>query len=324
MLRPQNNYSGPQTQTPLVCRGQHARPQYAHGHFTQAANAAGHGYAHTSIEASTSPTMFSIPRTGSNEYVYDTCSTSDSSRESSAYPRAPAPSTSTTKPRSTRAKRGSESQGSSDDRKAKRPSTNDSEIWCTDCECPFDDCSNPKTHKTKGKKILKEKHARGEHATILQNFEDMVQNVVHCEGKKLQQPGNKKKSGCNIQKKEIFVSTDILLDEAMWTIASLGRDPWKAFTERARRRVEAYDPDSCPTALPPGSLMADASGNDVCPHNARNQACQEPIECRKHRRAVNFPRNLERIMRSGQAGNIARTPSERSSRSSKSSTPKRH
>lgn len=123
---------------------------------------------------------------------------------------------------------------------------------------------------------------------------------------------------------EVLSSADIAMDEALSTIASYGSEALAEFEERLRRRVEAHDAENWPAALPPGSLMADPSGQDVCPHDVHYQPCQDPIECRKARRGVNLERNLAAIMRSGSARRSVNTPSQRSFKSSKSSTPRRH
>ena len=105
----------------------------------------------------------------------------------------------------------------------KRPDSSKGEFWCTDCECAVTECTSPKVHKARVKTIVKEKSSRSTQASILQSHEDLTQNALNISGYKIQQPGNKKKSGMEYDKKEVLVSTQITMDVAMKHLARGGR-----------------------------------------------------------------------------------------------------
>lgn len=315
------NYIGQQA-TQYGYYGQPSPPQHAGGQVFQVPMAAYRSNAHPSIEASTPPAAFSSPRVMNNDYAYDTSSVSSSSRESSAHPRGSVSST-TAQSRSTRAKRGSESQASGSDRSTKRPSTRarsnggNDELWCVECHCCPKECTDPETHSFKLKKIVKEKSSRSAQAAILQNCEDLTQIALNVNVDKIQQPGNKKKSGLTVDKKQGLMITEIALDEGLQTIAGLGHEQFNAFKQRVHLRTQERLTSECPSELPKGSLMAGRNGEEPCGHTQ----CADPIECRKTRRSAPCNHNLNQLMASPM--HAASRHSSADSRS-KSSTPRRH
>ncbi|GAB7330235.1 hypothetical protein MBLNU13_g01893t1 [Cladosporium sp. NU13] len=292
-LPPVREPHGYPVQHPSATAYNHAQPAQAH-------TPAYHGYTHASIEASTLPAAFSSPRGMYADDASDTSSDSSGSRESSTCPRNSYSSATTTKARSTRAKRGSESQGSGSDCGMKRPDISKGELWCTDCECAVADCTSPKVHKARVKKIVKEKSSRSTQACILQGHEDLTQNALNFGGYKIQQPGNKKKSGMKYDKKEVLVSSQITMDVAVERIARRGRAEYEGFIREARKRVEAHLVHGLQTALPAGSLMSGPDGEGPCVHELRNMKCEDSIECRKSRRSVQFNNNINQILDSAE------------------------
>lgn len=183
-------------------------------------------------------------------------------------------------------------------------------------------CSQPKVHKAKVKKVVKEKSSRFAQASILQGHEDLTQNAIHFTDYKLQQPGNKKKSGMVYDKKEVLVSTSIILDEAMQTIASIDPEIYEAFTIRARHRVAHHIAYGSSTELPAGSLMTGPSGEGPCLHELNHVECETSIECRKNRHQMHFENNLKkRFMSSKVRSASGQSPA---GGRSNSSTPRRH
>lgn len=293
---------------------------YNHAQLAQAQAPAHYGYTHASIEASTPPTAFSSPRGMYADNASDTGSDSSGSRESSTCPRGSISSTTATYSRSTRTKRGSESQGSGSDRSMKRPDSSKGDLWCTDCECAVAECTSPKVHKARVKKIVKEKSSRSTQASILQGHEDLTQNVLNISGYKIQQPGNKKKSGMLYDKKEILVSTQIFMNVAT---KHLARHPaeYEAFKREACESIQAHLENGSQSALPAGSLMAGPYGEGPCIHELHHTKCEEFIECRKSRRGVHFNNNINQIQDSAEQP-ASHQFSAGGSRSS-SSTPRR-
>ena len=222
---------------------------------------------------------------------------------------------------STRTKRGSESQGSGSDRSTKRADSSKGEMYCEECECPIDDCSEPRVHKARVKKIVKEKSSRSNQASILQGHEDLTQNALNIRGYKIQQPGNKKKSGMLYDKKEILVSTQIALDEAIKTVARLGGpqgyDDWVRATSE---RIDTHLIHGSQTGLPANSLMSGTDGEGPCIHQLHRVKCEDYLECRKSTRSVHYKNNLNQILDS--APRSAAHQLSAGSRSS-SSTPRR-
>jgi hypothetical protein len=298
-----------------------AAAAFTHAQQSQAHAAAHYGYPRSSIEASTSPAAFSSPRGMYNDIASDNSSDSSGSRESSAYPHGSIPSPATTKGRSaktTRTKRGSESQGSGSDRSTKRPDSSKAELWCEDCECDIAECPEPKVHKARVKKIVKEKSSRSSQAAILQSHEDITQCSLNIGGcYKVQQPGNKKKSGMLYDKKEVMTATLIQLEEANETIASFGQEHYDGYKARASFRVQNHIAQGSPMGLPAGSLMSGPNGEGPCLHELNHRKCETPIECRKNRRDLHYKTNIDRIM------STASHHSSMATRSS-SSTPRRH
>jgi hypothetical protein len=317
--RPHRDYHGPQG-TQVAYYGQQPHPQYT----SRGVVPIDRGYALSSIEASTPSTAYSSPRMSYHEIACETSSISSSSRESSAHPRGPIPSATTAKPRTNRMKRGSESQGSGHDHRAKRPShspqsdRDNGQTWCLECECCTTECSDPKIHAQRLKKIVKEKSARSAQAAILQKLEDLTQIALNFNVNKRQQPGNKKKSGLTVDKKQGLSTVEIIVDEALQTIAKYGPQEYLAFEHRVRCRTEAYLLSDSPSELPAGSLLAGPSGEDSCQHVGSR--C-EPIECRKDRRSRRCKDNLHHLW-----GSSSNTTSRgvSSGSKSKSSTPRRH
>jgi len=268
--------------------------------------------------------VFSSPRVMRNDHMWDTSSHSSGSRESSTLSGGSPSSTTATNGRSTRptrTKRGSESQGSGSDRSTKRPDSSKGELWCADCECAVADCSNPKVHTARVKKIVKEKSSRSNQASILQNHEDLTQNALNISGYKIQQPNNKKTSGMLYDKKEILASTQIFLDEALQRIAGLGPEEYGDFIRKASTRIEHHIAHGSREQLPAGSLMSGPDGEGPCRHEISNVKCDTQIECRKSRRSVQMDKNLNNIMRSA----ATRTSQQGSAGCrSNSSTPRRH
>ena len=292
---------------------------YNYAQLAQAHAPIHYGYTHASIEALTPPAAFSSPRGMYADNASDTSSDSSSgSRESSTCPPG---SISSTTAWSTRAKRGSESQGSGSERRSiKRPDSSKGELWCTDCECAVAECTSPKVHKARVKKIVKEKSSRSTQASILQSHEDLTQNALNFNGYKIQQPGNKKKSGMEYDKKEILASSQIFMDEALQTIAGSGEKAFHEFLSRLGGRVQHHITHGSATELPANSLLSGPDGEGRCLHEINKTKCDTPIECRKSCRSENYNNNIRRIIRSA-----PRSPSQQSwagSRSS-SSTPRR-
>jgi hypothetical protein len=320
VLRPHRDYSGLQP-TQRAYHGQPLPAQYSSGHFHQGQSAAYHGQAHASIERTTPSASFSSPRSAYNDTVYDTSSVSSSSRESSAYPLGSASSASAQKV--TRNKRGSESQGSGSDRSTKRKSTRSGsdgpkdEMWCTICKCRADDCTNRKQHLPKTKKVVKEQSSRSAQAAVLQNLEDYAQICLKYNGgDKKQQPGNKKKSGLTVDKKQGLSLTEIIVDETIQTMIGYGPQAFNDFRERVCLRHQANDKFE---GLVHGSILAKESGEESCHHIN----CGTSIECRKEVRTSAFNENFPRIMGPRLNGGSRRLSAASDSRS-KSSTPRRH
>jgi hypothetical protein len=326
VLRPQREYVGRYT-TQQAYYGQPPLAQHHSGHFHQGPSATYNGQTHASIEASAPSASFSSPRTVYSDHAYDTSSVSSSSRESSAHPRGSVSSSTTAQPRATRAKRGSESQGSGSDRSTKRPSTRSrsdgpkDDFMCVNCDCLSGECPEPKKHVHKPKKIHKEQTSRSAQAVVLQNLEDYAQIALDLNNDdKKQQPGNKKKSGLTVDKKQGLSLTEIIVDEGLQTIASLGAPAYEAFAHRVQLRHQSNTKLS---GLVPGSILSGPSGEDLCPHILARVKCDDQIQCRKDRRGGACHDNLARIMGSRSDGSSRRSSAASDSRS-KLSTPRRH
>lgn len=247
----------------------------------------------------------------SNNY-FDTSSVSSSSRESSVYSGTPSSSANTVRvaaasgSRSTRAKRGSESQGSGRDRKRPSMSSNAGPLsedecgsWCDTCHTPFRNCSTPKEHERKGKKIVKEKAARNKQAQVLQKIEDLHDNVYDLTPLKPQMPGNQKKSGLEHDKQELFEVTLLVLDRQFQRMASnLSTDVLEQHRNEVNQAIRDHILAKGDDGLYKGSLLASESGTDACPHEGRGSQCDNPIPCRKRIHARNFADNLARITES--------------------------
>ena len=278
-----------------------------------------HGHQYSSVESIPS-TAYSSPRmTANHNNFFDTSSVSSSSRESSVYSGAPASSTNTVRvnpnSRSTRTKRGSDSQGSNAERQSKRPSrssTNNDRhsgdeftSWCDTCNSPFSNCSTPKQHERKSKKIGKEKASRDSQAEVLQHFEDLLENNFSLTCLKLQQPGNHKKSGLVYDKQQVIESALVALN--MYTRklvsavepedledfnAGVNAVIEKVVTTKGRDQAAALDEVSL---LASASASSGAAGGEVCVHVACGLRCDVPIACRKARRAGNYDANMKSI-----------------------------
>ena len=259
-----------------------------------------------------------------NDIGSDNSSDSSVSRESSAYPRGSVSSTTAVTGRSTRSprtRRGSESQGSGSDRSNKRPDSSKGELWCTDCECAVANCSDRKVHKARVKKIVKEKSSRSSQAAILQCLEDLVQTVLNIIGLKVQQLGNKKKSGILYDKKQVLMSSLIFLDTLLQAAADSGVDYFNTVAEEARSRIQNHFLHDSTTELYAGSVMSGPEGESPCLHQHSRVKSDVDIERRKSRRAMHIKNNLKRRMNSA-----ARPTSHQCSADSRSnsSTPRRH
>ena len=181
----------------------------------------------------------------------------------------------------------------------KRPDSSKGELWCTDCECTVAECTSPKVHKARVKKIVKEKSSRSTQASILQGHEDLTQNVLNISGYKIQQPGNKKKSGMLYDKKEILASTQIFMNVAT---KHLARHPaeYEAFKREARESIQTHLENGSQSALPADSLMAGPDGEGLCIHELHHTKCENSIECRKSRRSMHFNNNITQIPESAE------------------------
>jgi hypothetical protein len=285
---------------PHAYHGRHQAPSaYAHVQPAQAHATVQYEHPHASIEASTPPAFSSLRVI--YDQVSDTSSDSSGSRESSTCPRGSAWSTTATNggsTHSTRTKRGSESQGSGSDRSIKRPDSSKGELWCTDCECAVADCTSPKVHKARVKKIVKEKSSRSTQASILQSHEDLTQNALNIIGYKIQQPGNKKKSGMEYDKKEVLASSHIFMDESIQTIASFGPQILHDFLRRTGDRVQHHIVHGSAQELPADSLMSGPDGEGPCLHEISNTKCESLIECRKRCRSVHYKNKINQILES--------------------------
>jgi hypothetical protein len=287
---------------PQYYRGQYATlPTSTHAQFPETHAPIHYGYPHASIEVSTPPASFSSPHGMFNDIGSDSSSNSSGSRDSSAYPSRSVSSTTAVNGRSTRStrtKRGSESQGSGSDRSTKRPDSSKGELWCTDCECAVANCSDRKVHKARVKKIVKEKSSRSSQAAILQCLEDLVQTVLNIIGLKVQQPGNKKKSGMLYDKKQVLMSALIFLDTLLQAAADSGVDYFNAVAEEARSRIQNHFLDDSTTELYAGSVMSGPKGESPCLHQHNRVKSDVDIERRKSRRAMHIKNNLKRRMSS--------------------------
>jgi len=277
-----------------------------------------HGHVNTSVESAPS-TAYPSPRTmPSNQYL-DNSSVSSSSRESSVYSETPTSSV-TAKAglaynlRSTRTKRGSDSHGSSSGRGSKRPPTSKSGdeffAWCDACKCLFRDCSTPKEHERKSKKIDKEKASRCRQALALQDAEDYLANLCDLSPLKPQMPGNQKKSGLAYDKQQIIEALLIVIDMQTRDHASLlGREAsdelGRRMSQIIKQRVSTKGGEG---AILQGSLLASKSGEERCMHELRLSNCDNPIKCRKARRATNWNNNRARIFASGDTAASTPTP----------------
>jgi hypothetical protein len=247
-----------------------------------------------------------------NNAYFDTSSVSSSSRESSVYSGTPSSSANTIRPgaasssRSTRAKRGSESQGSGSGRDRKRPSmssnagpqSEDEFIrWCDTCNSPWRDCSTPKEHERKNKKIVKEKAARGEMAGVLQEAEDLLENLFDLTILKGQMPGNQKKSGLAYDKQQLIETVLLCLNLLSHELASvLGPEAFADFSRRVSGAIsELVVPTTNGEDLSELSLLASQSSGLACVHESRGVPCDAPIPCRKAKNARNCTSNMARI-----------------------------
>lgn len=147
------------------------------------------------------------------------------------------------------------------------------------------------------KKIVKEKSSRSTQASILQSHEDLIQNALNISGYKIQQPGNKKKSGMAFDKKEILASTQISLDEAIKIITRLGgRKGYEDWARRASDRIDAHLDHGSQTELPADSLLSGPDGEGSCIHELHDVNCEDSLECRKSRRCENYNYNINQIL----------------------------
>jgi hypothetical protein len=277
-----------------------------------------HGQLNTSVESVPS-TAYSSPRMMPSNNHFDTSSLSSSSRESSVYSATPSSSANTVRAaaasssRSTRAKRGSESQGSGRDRK--RPSMpsnggpqSDDEFmsWCYTCNKHFGECSTPKEHERKSRKIVKEKASRGRQAAALQDAEDTLEYFCDLSPLKEQMPGNQKKSGLSYDKQQVIEAELVLLDIAIRTLASqLDPEAFAEFKAKADRIIRDQVAAKGGEGPIEGVLLVSGSGDQPCVHELRRMNCDTPIACRKERHAANCRINLARIF---EAGTAATTP----------------
>ena len=240
---------------------------------------------------------------------FDTSSVSSSSRESSVYSGTPTSSNNTIRAgaasssRSTRAKRGSESQGSTSGRARKRPSVSsnagpqsedDFIRWCDTCDSLWRDCQTPKEYERKSKKIVKEKASRERQAQVLQKLEDLLENNCDMTPLKLQMPGNQKKSGLLYDKQQVIEAVLIKTDMDTRMLASLlGQDEFDRYCDRVSRAIRehvAANDNEGPLAR---SLLASVSGAEVpCAHVSRALNCDTTIACRKARHTRNYNANL--------------------------------
>jgi hypothetical protein len=190
-------------------------------------------------------------------------------------------------------------------------------MWCTICKCRLEGCTNRKQHLQKTKKIVKEQSSRSAQAVVLQNLEDYAQICLgYNGGTKKQQPGNKKKSGLTVDKKQGLSLTEIIVDESVRTVMGYGPQEFSDFKDRICLRHQANDEL---VGLVSGSLLAKASGEESCHHIN----CGTSIECRKEVRTSAFKENHPQVMGSRLNG-ASRHCSAASDSRSKSSTPRRH
>jgi hypothetical protein len=245
---------------------------------------------------------------------FDTSSVSSSSRESSVYSGTPSSSANTVRAgaasnsRSTRAKRGSESQVSGSGRARKRPSMSQSGSqsgdefvrWCDTCDSLFRDCSTPKEHERKSRKIVKEKAARSEMAGVLQQAEDLLENVFNLNPLKKQMPGNQKKSGLTYDKQQDIETILLVLNILTRELALVqGPEAFEEFSGRTNKVIERLVTANDGELPVECSLLAAASGEDPCPHERRGLHCDTPIVCRKARHNRNYTNNMARIFEPG-------------------------
>jgi hypothetical protein len=247
----------------------------------------------------------------SNSNYFDTSSLSSSSRESSVHSGTPTSSANTVRAGaasnsfSTRAKRGSESQGSSSGRDRKRRSVssnsgNQSEDVCDTCKTLFRDCSAPKEDERKSRKIVKEKASREKQAQVLQKIEDLNENAYDLTQLKLQMPGNQKKSGLERDKQEILEVTFLVLDMQMQTMASnLSLEVMEKHRKEANDAILERVVKKESEGLYDGGLLASQSGNLACVHESRGLECKVPITCRKAEHRRNHDNNMARMLGSG-------------------------
>jgi hypothetical protein len=147
------------------------------------------------------------------------------------------------------------------------------------------------------KKIVKEKSSRSTQASILLSHEDLIQNALNIRGYKIQQPGNKKKSGMAFDKKEILVSTQISMDEAIKTIVRFGgRQAYEYWTRNSSDRIDAHLDHGSQTELPADSLLSGPDGEGPCIHERHRVKCEDSLECRKSRRSENYNYNINQIL----------------------------
>jgi hypothetical protein len=91
---------------------------------------------------------------------------------------------------------------------------------CDTCDSLFRDCSTPKEHERKSRKIVKEKADRGEMAGVLQEAEDLLENLFDLAELKKQMPGNHKRSGLFYDKQQITESWLLALSIVSRELAS--------------------------------------------------------------------------------------------------------
>ena len=169
--------------------------------------------------------------------------------------------------------------------------------WCDTCDSLFRDCSTPKEHERKSRKIVKEKAARGEMAGVLQEAEDLLENLFDLAELKKQMPGNHKRSGLFYDKQQITESWLLALSIVSCELASVySPEAFREFRGRAsgaiRELVTAAEGQG-PVEL---SLLASGSGEEACQHEARGLRCDTAVICRKQRHARSFKFNMDLIL----------------------------
>jgi hypothetical protein len=166
--------------------------------------------------------------------------------------------------------------------------------WCDTCNSPWRDCSTPKEHERKNKKIVKEKASRERQAQVLQKIEDLLENNYNLTPLKLQMPGNQKKSGLWFDKQQVIEIALLELDVNTRKLASvLSQEEFDEHIGEMNKLISEHALAKDNEGPLERSLLTSMSGAVApCAHVSRGLNCDTTIDCRKVRHARNYQNNV--------------------------------